>query len=124
MNNKITIYTLLGLVKDGQAPKRIKYDDRIFEFDELEEQYCYHNEDYSINEDLNCHIDGLKRVILKDKVEILDNEDEEKKIPEKLEEYIYTDSLNYNQCNYMFEKLTNKYNEIIDYLDYLKSKGE
>ena len=49
---------------------------------------------------------------------------EEKKIPEKLEEYIHTDSLNYNQCNYMFEKLTNKYNELIDYLDYLKSKGD
>jgi hypothetical protein len=47
--------------------------------------------------------------------------EEEKKIPEKLEEYIYTDSLNYNQCNYMFEKLTNKYNELIDYL---KSKGD
>lgn len=50
--------------------------------------------------------------------------EEQKKIPEKLEEYIHTDSLNYNQCNYMFEKLTNKYNELIDYLDYLKSKGE
>lgn len=47
--------------------------------------------------------------------------EEQKKIPEKLDEYIYTDSLNYNQCNYMFEKLINKYNEIIDYL---KSKGE
>ena len=47
--------------------------------------------------------------------------EEEKKIPEKLEEYIHTDSLDYNQCNYMFEKLTNKYNELIDYL---KSKGE
>lgn len=30
---KITIYELLGLVKDGKAPKKIKYKNNIFYFD-------------------------------------------------------------------------------------------
>lgn len=29
---KITIYELLGLVKDGKAPKKIKYRDNIWEY--------------------------------------------------------------------------------------------
>ena len=29
---KITIYELLGLVKDGKAPKKIKYRDKIWEY--------------------------------------------------------------------------------------------
>nr|DAE35542.1 MAG TPA: hypothetical protein [Caudoviricetes sp.] len=29
---KITMYELLGLVKDGKAPKKIKYGDRIWEY--------------------------------------------------------------------------------------------
>lgn len=29
----ITIYELLGLVKDGKAPKKIKYDETIYIFD-------------------------------------------------------------------------------------------
>lgn len=30
---KIDIYTLLGLVKDGKAPKKIKYKNNIYEYD-------------------------------------------------------------------------------------------
>lgn len=29
---KITIYELLGLVKDGKAPKKMKYKDKIWEY--------------------------------------------------------------------------------------------
>ena len=29
---KITIYELLGLIKDGKAPKKIKYNDEIWEY--------------------------------------------------------------------------------------------
>ena len=31
---KITIYELLGLVKDGKAPKKIKYDGTIYQYSE------------------------------------------------------------------------------------------
>lgn len=112
---KITMYELLGMVKDGKAPKRIKQGCEYYEFIEENNDYLQKSsENYYLFSDkyniaLTCRLD--------DTVEIL----EEKKIPEKLEKYIHTDSLNYNQCNYMFEKLTNKYNEL---LDYLKSKGE
>lgn len=45
--------------------------------------------------------------------------EEDKKIPEKLNE-------DFNQhCNeYLYKKVEDKVNEIIDYLDYLKIKGE
>ena len=32
-NKEITIYELIGLIKDGKAPKKIKYDDNILSFD-------------------------------------------------------------------------------------------
>ena len=35
---KITIYELLGLIKDGKAPKKIKYENR--------EYYLYDNKSY------------------------------------------------------------------------------
>ena len=38
MNKKITLYELLGLVKDGQAPKKIKYDDYIWSW--AGDDYC------------------------------------------------------------------------------------
>lgn len=37
MNKTITIYELLGLVKDGKAPKKIKYDTK---------EYIFRNYDY------------------------------------------------------------------------------
>ena len=36
---KITMYELLGLVKDGKAPKKIKYDDIVLEYEEETEDY-------------------------------------------------------------------------------------
>lgn len=32
MNKKITLYELMGLVKDGQAPKRIKLNEEIYTY--------------------------------------------------------------------------------------------
>ena len=36
---KITIYDLLGLVKDGEAPRKIRYDDTIYEYSETDDFY-------------------------------------------------------------------------------------
>lgn len=41
---KITIYELLGLVKDGKAPKKIKYDDKIWAYNNDSQDYCNFNE--------------------------------------------------------------------------------
>lgn len=39
---KITIYELIGLVKDGKAPKKISYKGLVLEYDEKSEDYwCY-----------------------------------------------------------------------------------
>lgn len=50
--------------------------------------------------------------------------EDEKKIPEKLDKY--ADVSGDLACEWTFgeKKLKDKINEIIDYLDYLKSKGE
>ena len=36
---KITMYELLGLVKDGKVPKKIRYDDTIYEYSETDDFY-------------------------------------------------------------------------------------
>ena len=105
---KITVHELLGMIKDGKAPKKFKYDDRIWVKNSKNNDYTdsFGNEffdSYSI------------LVIIDDIVEILDKI-EENKIPEKLNE-------DFNQhCNeYLYKKVEDKVNEIIDCL---KSKGE
>ena len=92
------------IANEEEVPKKIYYGKLIYEWTGLN-YYNVINDEFLENhialEDLNYPVEIIE---------------EEKKIPEKLEEYIHTDSLNYNQCNYMFETLTNKYNQIIDYL--------
>lgn len=103
------IIDLLNMISKGEeVPKYIQYYNMLKDKTDIM-MVCKENIFYKLDQ---------LEIQLNSRVEILE---EERKIPEKLEEYIHTDSLNYNQCNYMFEKLTNKYNEIIDYL---KSKGE
>ena len=119
------IIDLLNKIANGEeVPRKFEVNGRIWEWN-VNSYNCELHSEFAVT--------GLRYDLsnLNDEIKILDIEylnklikpflEEEKKIPEKLEEYIYTDSLNYIQCNYMFEKLTNKYNEIIDYL---QSKGE
>lgn len=40
---KITIYKLLRLINDGKAPKKIKYDDIVLEYNEEIEDYNYYD---------------------------------------------------------------------------------
>ena len=111
---KITIYELLGMVKDGKTPKKIKYNNIILSYDkEMSDYYKYYG-GY-----LFSYLFG------KDNLDFLNNEieilEEEKKIPEKLD--IYADISGDLACEWSFpeDKLKDKINEIIDYL---KSKGE
>ena len=32
MKNEITVYELFGLIKEGKLPKKIKYENNIYEF--------------------------------------------------------------------------------------------
>ena len=118
----VTIYELLGMVKDDKAPKKIKYNGIIWKYDG---DYYYSENNVFLEEYCNL-TDSLN-----DEVEILE---EEKKIPEKLEDFNLTTysrddedlglELNYTGVSNTFNDVYFKINEIIDYLYYLKSKGE
>ena len=122
------IIDLLNKIANGEeVPKKIKYEDEKFVFSDKTHQYYVGDNSNDINTYYN---NSLKErlydfIYLNDEVEILE---EEKKIPEKIRHdacWIYDDETN------QLEKITlkddlilNKLDDIIDYLDYLKSKGD
>lgn len=65
---KITIYELLGLVKDGKAPKKIRYDGTIYEYSENDDFYYW--EGFSLYREFvtngNC-LDNEVEIIEEDK---------------------------------------------------------
>lgn len=117
---KITIYELLGLVKDGKAPKKIKYEDEIWEC--LKEEY-YNCKDGRI---LLCDLFFNYKIqtFINDEVEIIE---EPKKI-EKIDEILMIDDL-IPPCGENDIKMwkniiiqQNKINELIDEINNLKEK--
>lgn len=69
---KITIYELLGLIKDGKAPLRIKHNGSILTFDKDMNNYLYNDYDEIWT---NCFIVNFK---LNDEIEIIEEvEDKE-----------------------------------------------
>lgn len=71
---KIIIYELLGLVKDGKAPKKIKYEYLIYELTpERNDYYCKNEMRWFTNE-----INSLG--VLNDEVEIIEEDTKLKKI--------------------------------------------
>lgn len=121
---KITIYELLGLVKDGKAPKTIKSEGHYYNYDELEKDY-YEGMGYDYEYLLaNTSVKGLDN-----EIEIIeDTPKEEKKIPEKLGYFDLTKDenekdengndleLHYTSVADTFNDVYEKINEIIDYL--------
>ena len=67
----ITIYELLGLVKDGKAPKKIKYGNR--------EYYLYDNKSY-LTTDKTRFFDKIYFSDLNEGIEILEEENKIEKI--------------------------------------------
>ncbi len=110
----ITMYELLGLVKDGKAPKKIKYINSIWEYNKEIKDY--------LNDNLWLIRSMNSIALIEREVEILE---EEKKIPEKLSTWYclgkQSDEDNIKYANYNFDAMYVKINEICDYL---KSKGE
>lgn len=69
MNKEITIYELLGLIKDDKAPKKIKYEYSIYELTpEGNDYYCKQEMRWFTSE-----INSLG--VLNNKVEILEDKD-------------------------------------------------
>ncbi len=82
-NKEITIYELIGLIKDNKAPKKIKYENIILKYDEVAQDYkansCFNND----TNYLLCHLFRYAGA-LDTKVEILPEENDEW---EDIEEY-------------------------------------
>ena len=149
MNNKITLYELLGLVKDGKAPKKIKIDDNIltlsktniiqYNFEQSGQlNWDYYIENYRLDEKIVEILEEEPRNIevcgswfTKSEYDKLAHCEEQKKIPEKIEFSadgypIYVscldgDDIKHTHANDYDIFIANKINEIIDYL---KSKGK
>ena len=123
---KITIYELLGMVKEGKKlPKKVKVLDAIYEFDDHYGDYFNKTLDRYLFVYMTSEEEWKLAYFLNTQVEIL----EEKRIPEKLKDinsdfYVkdcYYEKLSKEEIALDLVSLKNWINSIIDYL---KSKGE
>lgn len=103
---KITMYELLGLVKDGKAPKKISYNDIEIEYDKDTKDYYPYYDKYLFEYKFAECVDFLE-----DEVEII----EEDKTIEKCKNY--EDFLGIDDY---IEHLKHKIDELIDEINNLK----
>ena len=113
---KITLYELLGLIKDGKAPKKIKYKNNIYEYDGETQNYCSPINmiwDFLIGKDIVA--------LLNDEVEIIEEDKKIEKISwgekESLAMYFTTSE---EILARRTEKLKSSLNELIDEINNLK----
>ena len=116
---KITMYELLGLVKDGKAPKKIRYNNEVWELND-DNEYENNNHDKSLLEKLVYELYTLD--FINDKAEIIE---EPKKIEKedlfKLDESMSKASLvAWQKANNGI--LKKKIDELIDEINNLKEK--
>lgn len=111
---KITIYELLGLIKDGKAPKRIKVTGTIYEYDEESKFYFAHFKNYSValggKED---EINLLYNAFNENEVEILEDKPSEE--IRKLQ----------SEIDILTNKVEHYYSEVVSFRDktrYLKDE--
>lgn len=110
MNRIISVYELLGLIKDGKAPKFVRYDNCVWQFKEQFDDY-FNGEEYLIGDGFD-NWDNAK-TYLNEKLEIL--EDKHKIHPIFLNE----------ECGIeMIEAICDKLNEIIDYINRKKNNDK
>ena len=119
MNNTISVYELLGLIKDEKAPKKIKVLDDFYEYDKYNEFY-YNEEGYSL-----YRLFYEEGNALDIEVEILE---EDKPIIEKL--YIGKNDITYDDGAIDDDELVDnfidvkdKLNEVIDYINRKEDKN-
>ena len=110
---KITIYELLGLVKDGKAPKKIRYNDNIYySSKDRVDLHAYQADGSDTTRKLSLIIDN-EYLNLNDYVEIIE---EDKKIEncKGYEDFLAIDDY--------IEYLKTKINELIDEVNKLEGK--
>ena len=114
MNNTISVYELLGLIKDGKAPKKIKYGETNFIYIGKENDYYNEKTDnLYLFKDYICTLEDLN-----EKVEILE---EYKPIIEKLN--LDREPLKGKEVPRAIDYLLEgRINEIIDYINRKEDK--
>ena len=117
---KITIYELLGLIKDGKAPKKIKVTGNIYEYDEEFEFYYTYIPKMKYRVLLGGLSDEINLVAnaFNDNVEILDEEDEFIDIEEFCTSYSL-DYIDYRNIEVLKNHLNKDFQTIFDTLDKL-----
>lgn len=111
------IIDLLNKIANGEeVPKKIRINGWCYKFEwqDYAGNYLDESEEIDLMSALSCDKEELNK-----EVEILDDEDEEKKIPENNFNYIYSCEDEHIMANFENIKTTLK-----DIIDYLKSKGE
>ncbi len=123
---KITIYELLGLVKDGKAPKKILLNGIAFEYQG--DDYLYKDEDkkehWLFSTSYTDKYIWLEN-FLKAEVEIIKEPKKIEKIKSNGDEFYsdYIDTwISKNKTDAYCEFLMNKINELIDEINNLKGK--
>ena len=77
MNKTITVYELLGLVKDEKQPKKVFFNNRSYSFDGVDEDYIDEDEDYLF---MNLFQAFPTNKVLNETVEIIEDNDKLEKI--------------------------------------------
>ena len=119
---KTTIYDLLGMIKDGKAPKVISYENKVYHYVDEFKDYEFDNGGYCLfSDEFEKHYGII--AYLNDEVEILDEPKEDK--IEKIDMFDYftgysfddtsIDLLKHLEIN--FSVLNEKINKIIDKLN-------
>lgn len=99
MKNIITIYELIGLIKDNKAPKKIKYNNVVFTFDEKTKIYANDKDNQNWNFLYERHGESIDFVndFLKVKLEILPEENEIKEMASEFKNISLTDIVKENR---------------------------
>lgn len=107
--NKIKVIDLLNMISKGEeVPKHVRYYNMIENIDDIM---------YVCKENIFCKLDTLQ-IHLNSRVEIIE-EPQEHKIPEKLI-HCYTDKLTKEFVIKCFDDVSDKINEILNYLEEIK----
>lgn len=128
MNKEITIYELLGLIKDNKEPKKIKYNYVVYEYKEIPEGTGYVNEYDNHKIWLANKIDIDDKEKLNSKIEILeeDKDIEELKIENDNPTHFYIRDEKGTKCGMTkhSKMIAEKLNEVIREVNKLRSKEQ
>lgn len=125
---KITIFELIGLVKDNKEPKRIKYKNRIYDFiNDLQDYRKIIDEEDENELFVNLFYAHFAKDFLDDEVEIIEEPKKIEKLPyyslEKIQKSKNKDEWYKNRLELLEKQINdyhNKINELIDEINNLK----